>query len=245
MSACVFALMNVKGGAGKSVAGLVIAQCAAASGLKTLIVDADPQQSQMTWAANAERRGIAIVGLDVMSASDAQLAADAIDGASEDYDVVLGDLPGSQTNTAAVMIQKSNVVVLPGRPSYLDVKGVIEASHYIQGLAADFGFEKPDCRWLLNFMTATQARNALLQGREEIAVSEGFGIIKQIMWQRQSYAELHMGETLWSLSRTPGGRKMADEAREIGKEVLEIVFSEIRPPSALSAPEEEDVVNDG
>lgn len=227
MSAQTIAVMNVKGGAGKSTTALIVAQVAAGLGLRTVLLDADPQQSQMTWAENARRLGNAVDGLTVVSATtDAELEA-VFEQHADANDLIIGDLPGAQTDLAALLIAEASLAILPARGAYLDVKGVIEAVEYIRSLGSMLDFELPDCRWLVNFQEATRLRDEFITLRRQVADDNGFGLIEQMMWQRKAYSQLHIGHTIWSLGKSGAGAKMRAEAEAVGREILSLVFDGI------------------
>lgn len=235
MTAQTIAVMNVKGGAGKSTTALIVAQVAAHLGLRTVLLDADPQQSQMTWAENASRLGNDVANLTVVSATtDSELEA-IFDGYADDNDLIIGDLPGAQTDLAALLIAEASLAVLPARGAYLDVKGVIEAVEYIRSLGSMLNFDPPDCRWLVNFQEATRLRDEFITLRRQVAEDNGFGLIQQMMWQRKAYSQLHIGHTIWSLGKSGAGTKMRAEAEAVGREILSLIFDGIGTASETSA----------
>ena len=53
MTAKIIAIVNEKGGAGKTTTSMQLAAGLALEGLRVLVVDSDPQQTAMAWAAAA------------------------------------------------------------------------------------------------------------------------------------------------------------------------------------------------
>src|SRR4051794_7755437 len=125
----ILAVMNQKGGAGKTTIALNLAAAMAEQGSRVLVIDADPQQTAQDWAAIRERPPpFPVVGLPkpVLHRDVPPLAADydhvVIDGAPRNYEV------------ARSAILAADMVLIPVQPSGADfwasretVKLVVEA----------------------------------------------------------------------------------------------------------------------
>lgn len=136
----VIAVLNQKGGAGKTTLSIHLATALARDGRKTLLVDADPQGSALDWAA--ARTGdplFPVAGLPKKSihkelpALAAGYAAVVIDGPPRVYDV------------AQSAILAADLVLIPVQPSPYDVwaaKEIVdllgEAAVYKPGVKAAF-----------------------------------------------------------------------------------------------------------
>ena len=53
----IVAVVNIKGGVGKTTTAIALATLAARAGLDTVVLDADEQSSASLWAWNAEQDG--------------------------------------------------------------------------------------------------------------------------------------------------------------------------------------------
>lgn len=106
----IISLVNQKGGVGKSTLSLNLAHCFA-TGLKVGLMDTDAQGS----IRNLSDR---ITGIDVLSVNDLPTIRKA------SYDVVIVDSPPYVTNHLDAILEASDFILIPVKPSYVDVMAV-------------------------------------------------------------------------------------------------------------------------
>lgn len=114
----VVAVVNQKGGAGKSTTVMNLA-AVAAENARVLVVDVDPQRSVTTWATAGEQLPREEQPpFDVVTETDPLALKDIRQAA---YDLVFVDTPGSLDNTDVikVVVDNSNFVVMPTEPTAL------------------------------------------------------------------------------------------------------------------------------
>ena len=111
----VIAVLNQKGGAGKTTLATNISAELHRQGGRVLLVDSDPQGSARDWKAAGENNSVPVVGLDRPT-----LAKDlsAISGA---YDIVIIDGAPQIKDLAAAAIRVADAVLIPVQPSPYDI----------------------------------------------------------------------------------------------------------------------------
>ncbi|MCJ1697891.1 AAA family ATPase [Rathayibacter caricis] len=109
----VIAVLNQKGGAGKTTIATHLARAYQLNGLSTILIDSDPQGSARDWAAASEGNPVMTVGIDrpTLDRDVRRLTADmvVIDGAPQ-----ASDLAVSATKAASF-------VLIPVQPSPYDI----------------------------------------------------------------------------------------------------------------------------
>lgn len=114
----IVALLNQKGGVGKTTLALHIAGCWAAQGRRVLVVDADPQGSALDWSEQRGREGLArlfgVVGLarDMLHRELPEVA--------RGYDRVVIDGPPRVAGIARSALLAADLVLIPATPSPFD-----------------------------------------------------------------------------------------------------------------------------
>lgn len=114
----VVAIVNQKGGAGKSTTVMNLA-AVAAENARVLVVDVDPQRSVTTWATAGEKLPSEDQPpFDVATETDPSVLKDI---RQANYDLVFVDTPGSLDNTDVikVVVDNSDFVVMPTEPAAL------------------------------------------------------------------------------------------------------------------------------
>ena len=112
----VVAIVNQKGGTGKTTLSTNLAWVLAEKG-DVLLLDADPQASTQNWGASDDP---APTTLTVKGAAAGDLLR-IVRSMGSDYDWVIIDGPPGITNTTDAAVRAADVVLIPAKPSPLDV----------------------------------------------------------------------------------------------------------------------------
>jgi chromosome partitioning protein len=155
------AVINLKGGTGKTVTAVHLATALAARG-RTLLVDADPQGSALSWSEEAEELPFAVVGLPVRSLH--KRLSDLLPGLMH---VVIDTPPGDHAIVRSA-ITAAEVIVVPIAPSIID----LDRLRPTLDLIAEVEAVSP----LRVFVLLTRVRAATRSGRLAREILEDSGV---------------------------------------------------------------------
>lgn len=110
----VIAVLNQKGGSGKTTIATAIARALQVAGHDVLLVDSDPQGSARDWAAVREDQPLTVVGLDRPT-----IERDLKNIARKDF-VVIDGAPQA-ADLAVSAIKAADFVLIPVQPSPYDI----------------------------------------------------------------------------------------------------------------------------
>jgi chromosome partitioning protein len=115
----VLAMASLKGGAGKTTVGLNLAVTAQASGIRTVIIDLDPQQASAKWG---DLRRLTHNGPSVISSMAVRLPQAMEEAKSRGADLGVIDTAAHAEGILAWAIDKADLVLVPCRPSVVDLQ---------------------------------------------------------------------------------------------------------------------------
>lgn len=193
------AVLNQKGGTGKTTVSIHLAHAFALKGLKVLLVDSDPQGSTRDWiAARNQEAPFSVIGLDrpVIHIELPKL--------SKGYDYVLIDGAPRVSDLTRSAILASDLVLVPIQPSPLDIWAAHEVVELIQ--EAKIYKSALEAAFLVNrkIMNTAIAREV-----SEVLQNYPFPVLKAAMSQRVAFAEsLNTGSTV--LETAPNGLAAAE-----------------------------------
>jgi chromosome partitioning protein len=168
MSPPVIVCGNVKGGVGKTTTAVQLALHAGGAGNRTLLVDADPGRSALSWATRAEDWPHAMVPVIAHHHPDLPRR---LPGLATGYDLVVVDCPHDPTGgarvgpTLASAIAVADLLVIPSPPSLADLDRLEDL---MVAVAAEEA--RRDLRWVLALTRVDLRRRG---GAEAIAEALG------------------------------------------------------------------------
>ena len=176
----VLAVLNQKGGTGKTTLATNLAWMLAEHG-KVLLLDADPQASAENWAAGSSAKPD---GLEVASAASGDLRG-ALRRASRNYGWVVVDGPPGTSRISADAVGAADVVLIPVRPSPLDVWATGDVVDAVLARQEATG-GKPKAAFVI---TMTQARTRMGRQVDDALEKMGLPVLEARTRQRVAYAD--------------------------------------------------------
>ena len=132
----VIAVLNQKGGSGKTTIATHLARALQLDGADVLLVDSDPQGSARDWAAVREDQPLTVVGIDRPT-----IDRD-VKNVARKVDFVVIDGPPRVAALARSALLAADLVLIPVQPSAYDVW----ASHEMVALIAEARVFRPQLR---------------------------------------------------------------------------------------------------
>jgi chromosome partitioning protein len=120
------AIVSTKGGVGKTTLAVHLAVAAQTAGVKTLLIDLDPQGSAAQWSKDRARLASEHgrwfkAPLDVRRLFANDLAEEILRAEGEGYGLVIIDTPPHADFPAARAAEAADIVLMPSRPGYFDL----------------------------------------------------------------------------------------------------------------------------
>ena len=202
----VIAVLNQKGGSGKTTIATHIARALQLSGADVLLVDSDPQGSARDWAAVKEEQTLTVVGIDRPT-----IDRDIKNIAHQDF-VIIDGAPQA-ADLAISAIKAANFILIPVQPSPYDIWATAALVDLVKQR-----IEVTDGKLQAAFVVSRAIKGTKI-GSEVAAALEGYGlpVLESRITQRVSYpSTAAIGTTI--LDNEPG----SDGAAEIYALINEI-----------------------
>jgi chromosome partitioning protein len=203
----VIAVLNQKGGAGKTTIATHLAVALWRSGHSVTLIDSDPQGSARDWAAVRSRNHLPVLGID-RPVIDREIRAIA------EVDYVIIDGAPQMTELAVSAIKAAHLILIPVQPSPYDIWATEDLVDLVKAR-----MDITDGRLRAGFVVSRAIRGTLI-GRDIIGMLEKheLPILETVIHQRVAYATTAItGETV--LDAHPG-TEASEEVLGMMRDVL-------------------------
>lgn len=206
----VIAVLNQKGGSGKTTIASNLAHALKQADANVLLVDADPQGSARDWNEANGGTVLPVVGLDRET-----LPTD-LQAIRNGYDYVVIDGAPQIAKMAVAAVKAADIVLIPVQPSPYDIWAAADLVDVIKARQ-----EITDGSPKAAFVISRAIKNTRLSGEVAEAL-EGYGlpVLENGTTQRVIYpGSASEGKTVFSDGENPA----CDEIRAIAEELLELL----------------------
>lgn len=140
----IIALLNQKGGCGKTTIAINLAHSFQNKGYRTLLVDNDPQGSARDWNEVNDGQLLSVVGLDRES-----LPKD-IDAVKNGYDYIIIDGAPSIAKLSVAAVKIADFVLIPVQPSPWDIWATSDLVDIVKARRELTDSNKPDVAFVIS-----------------------------------------------------------------------------------------------
>lgn len=131
----ILTVANRKGGAGKSTCAAHLSVFAAFSGIKTILIDLDPQKTLEHWWQKRSEENPYLTDADPQEL-DSKITA----LSSKGFDLCIIDTPGDDSINAISGIKFADLVLIPCKPTGPDLAAIGRTISFVQDLEKKFSF---------------------------------------------------------------------------------------------------------
>lgn len=214
----ILAVINSKGGVGKSTLAVHAAAWLQRRGYRIAVVDADAQRSTTDWL------GQMAPDIRLETHANPDHLIERLPRLAAIHDIVIADGPATLNETTITLAGAADLVLMPIGPSLMDVHASYRTARELYRVR--LAVQRDDRPYVVTVMNRVQPRTRLARVALAAVRKYGFPIARSVVQLRQAYAEAcGQGTTVWD---------MGSSARNAARE-LDHLFSEIFEADDLAA----------
>jgi chromosome partitioning protein len=201
------AIINQKGGVGKSSTAVHLAYWLKARGESVVLIDSDTQASSSQWVKSLE--------IPALVQSDPNELAENIPDMVKGYDHAVIDGAGGLSEATRVILYYANIALIPCQPTALDLVSSGSAIKLVKQ-AQRF---RPDLIGATFINRAVKGTNLVRETQDALDRIEGIARLNSIIYQRQCIADA-FGQEQTVFDMGINGEKSAQEYQNLFTEAI-------------------------
>ncbi|HEY9881669.1 MAG TPA: ParA family partition ATPase [Leptolyngbyaceae cyanobacterium] len=208
----IIAVVNQKGGAGKSTVSVHLARWLCQQNQTVLVVDSDAQQSSSKWLSRLEKE----IPCQVIQDPDALL--DELPKLATDYDWVVVDGPAALSETTRATILAADLAIIPCQPTGVDLESASDTVRLVQQAQRIRRGEPQAVIFVNRAVKGTRLKDEAI---EVLRLFPNVKVLDRVIHQRQIIADCFgQNSTVFDLTGTPAGIARR-EMEELFEQVME------------------------
>lgn len=211
----IFAVINQKGGAGKTTLAVHLAVRLLDAGRRIAFVDNDPQRSATRWLQAAAPQ------IPVHTITQATRLVEGLGQLDKSYDAVVCDGAPRLNDETHVLMYFAGRILIPVRPSMLDLQATLETKIAIDKVRdarlAD-GLGEPDVRLILNMVRTIGEQSKVMR---KALRDLGMPLASTSIGLRDAYSKAVVDDTtVTRMTKDKGAVSATEELLKLFDEVL-------------------------
>ncbi|MDZ7970432.1 MAG: AAA family ATPase [Nostoc sp. DedSLP03] len=210
----IIAIINQKGGAGKSTVSVHLARWLQKQGKSVLLVDADAQCSSSKWLKRLEQ----VIPCQIIQAPDALL--DELPKLNESYTWVIADGPAALSETTRALVLTADLAIIPCQPAGIDLESASDTVHLIQQAQRIRRGEPKAVMFVNRAVKGTKLKDEAV---EVLQLMPNVTVLENVLHQRQIIADCYgQNSTIFDLPGSTAGIARR-EIEQLFKKSLEVL----------------------